>query len=123
MTQIQSRVWPSWRQFVALGLLGAAALGASTTVQARDNIHWSVGIGGPGVSVGVGNAPMYFAPQPVYVQPAPVYVAPRPVYVAPPRPYYYQPEVVYPAPVYYGSPGHYKRGKHRWRHRHGRDDD
>ncbi len=122
MKQIRSRIFPSLKQVMALVFLGAAALGASTAAQARDNVYWSVGVGGPGVSVGVGNAPPYYAPRPVYVQPAPVYMAPRPVYVAPPQPYYYQPGVVYPAPVYYGPPRHYKRGKHR-HHRHGRHDD
>ncbi|WP_423454582.1 hypothetical protein [Ottowia sp. VDI28] len=117
MNQIQSRVWRSFRRFLALGLLGAAALGASSVAQARSDVYWSVGVGGPGVSVGVSNARPYYAPQPVYVQPAPVYVAPRPVYVAPPV--YYQPGVVYrPAPVYYEPPRYYRHGRHR-HHRHG----
>ena len=110
--------WSSFKRFVSLGLLGAAALGASTAAQARDDIFWSVGVGGPGVSVGVSNARPYYAPAPVYVQPAPVYVAPRPVYVAP-RPVYAAPAVVYaPAPVYYGPPGHRKHHKHKWERRH-----
>lgn len=109
----------SFKRFLSLGLLGAAALGASAAAQARDDIYWSVGVGTPGVSVGVSNARPYYAPAPVYVQPAPVYVAPRPVYVAP-RPIYQAPPVVYgPAPVYYGPPGHRKHHKHKWEHRRG----
>lgn len=113
----------SFRRFLSLGLLGVAALGATSAAQARNDVFWSVGVGGPGVSVGVSNAPPYYAPAPVYVQPAPVYVAPRPVYVAP-RPVYRAPPVVYgPAPVYYyGPPGHRKHHKHhkeKWEHRRG----
>lgn len=120
MNQIQSGVWPAFRRFLALGFLGAMALGASSVAQARDNVHWSIGVGAPGISVGVGNAPHYYAPQPVYVQPAPVYVAPRPVYVAPP-PVYYQPGVVYgPAPVYYEPPRYRRHGRHHRHHHYGR---
>ena len=99
---------------VALGTLGAAGV-----AQARNDVYWSVGVGSPGVALGVGNVPpvyvapqpVYVAPQPVYVAPQPVYVRPRPVYVAPPA--YYAPRVVYrPAPVYYGPPGHFKH-RHR----------
>ena len=112
-----------WRQ--ALGALalatGAWALsGAATTAQARDDIHWSIGVNSPGVSVGVSNAPtiVYGYPQygyPVY-QPRPVVVSPRPV-------------VVYPAPVVvnrypvYRVEGPYWRGDRRgpkWHHRHHR---
>lgn len=111
--------WTSFRRFLSLGVLGAAALGASTAAQARNDVFWSVGVGGPGVSVGVSNAPPYYAPAPVYVQPAPVYMAPRPVYVAP-RPVYHAPPVVYgPAPVYYGPPGHRKHPRHKWESRRG----
>ena len=106
---------------VALGTLGAAGV-----AQARNDVYWSVGVGSPGVAVGVGNVPPVYvvAPQPVYVAPQPVYVAPQPVYVAPrhvygpPPAYYAPPRVVYrPAPYYYGPPGYYKRHKH---HRHDR---
>ena len=118
MNQISTRVWPAFQRFLALGVLGAAALGAATVAEARDNVYWSVGVGGPGVAVGVSNAPppRYYAPQPVYVQPAPVYVAPPPHY------YYQRPQVVYPAPVYYGPPRYHRHGKHRGHghHRHGR---
>lgn len=99
-------------------LVGAAALGLlgmAGTAQARNDVYWSVGVGAPGVAIGVGNAPpMVYTP--------PIYVRPRPVYVAPPPAYYYQ-----PAPVYYGPPvvvrpgrGYYRGQRHwrRWHHRH-----
>lgn len=94
--------------------LAVAALGFAGAAQARDNVSFSVGIGVPGVQVGVTNAyPVYS--QPVYVQPAPVYIQPQPVYVQP-RPYYYgPPQVVYVQPGY--RPG-WRRG-----HGHYRDDD
>ena len=71
------------QRIVVTGLLAAGALGIAATAQARD-VYWSVGVGSPGISVGVGNVPpAYYGPPPVYVQPAPVYVRPAPVYVAP----------------------------------------
>jgi hypothetical protein len=89
------------------GLMAAtlvvAAFGFAGAAQARDNVSFSVGIGVPGVQVGVTNAyPVY--QQPVYVQPAPVYVQPRPVYYGPP------PVYVAPQPVYYAPP---PRHRHR----------
>ena len=111
------------QRMLATGLLAAGALGAVGVAQARD-VYWSVGVGSPGVAVGVGNVPpAYYGPAPVYVQPAPVYVAPPPVYVRPrpvyvEQPYYAPPRVVYrPAPVYYGPPGHWHK-KPRKHHRH-----
>ncbi|MEO6016744.1 MAG: hypothetical protein ABIP46_05770 [Polaromonas sp.] len=92
--------------------LALAAMGFAGAAQARDNVSFSVGIGVPGVAVGVTNAyPVY--QQPVYVQPAPVYYQPAPVYYRP-APVYYQPAPVYvaPQPVYYGRP-------HGWHGRHG----
>lgn len=89
-------------------LAGAAMLGFAGAAQAGGNVYWSIGVGSPGVSVGVTNA------RPVYVQPAPVYYQPQPVYVQP-APVYYQPQPVYvqPAPVYYGRPyGHKKHHGH-----------
>lgn len=91
---------------VAAGALVLASIGFAGAAQARDNISFSVGVGVPGVQVGVSNAyPVYTQPQPVYVQPRPVYVQPRPVYVQP-QPVYVQPAPVYvqPRPVYYGAP-------------------
>jgi hypothetical protein len=56
----------------AAATLALAAMGFAGAAQARDNVSFSVGIGVPGVQVGVTNAyPVY--QQPVYVQPAPVY--------------------------------------------------
>ena len=64
------------QRIVVTGLLAAGALGIAATAQARD-VYWSVGVGSPGISVGVGNVPpAYYGPPPVYVQPAPRYVAP-----------------------------------------------
>jgi len=95
----------------AAATLALAAMGFAGAAQARDNVSFSVGIGVPGVQVGVTNAyPVY--QQPVYVQPAPVYYQPAPVYYQP-RPVYVQPAPVYyaPQPVYYGRPhGHRHHG-------------
>ena len=84
----------------AAATLAIAAMGFAGAAQARDNVYWSVGVGGPGVGVNVGNGFPVYAPQPVYVQPAPVYVQPRPVFVQP-APVYYAPQ-----PVYYERPRH-----------------
>ena len=99
---------------VSLGTLGVAG-----TAQARSDVYWSVGVGSPGVAIGVGNVPPVVVAPPVYVQPAPVYVQPRPVYLAP-GPYYATPPVVYrPAPYRAGPRGHWgrhhKRPNHHWR--------
>lgn len=97
----------------ALASLAVAGLLAAGAAQARSDVSFSLGIGVPGVSVGVTNAPpVYYAP-PVYVQPRPVYVQPAPVYYAP------APVYVRPAPVYYGPPAYYGPPGH-WRHGHGR---
>jgi PXPV repeat (3 copies) len=106
----------------ATAALAIAAMGFASSAEARGDVSFSVGVGLPGVAVGVSNAyPVYGGyPQPVYVQPAPVYVQPRPVYVQPapvyyePPPVYYRPRPVYvqPAPVYYERP-------HGWHGRHG----
>jgi len=73
----------------AVAMLAVAAMGFAGAAQARDNVFWSVGVGGPGVAVNVGNGfPVYAAPQLVYVQPAPVYYQPQPVYLAPQAVYY-----------------------------------
>ena len=85
----------------AAGVALALLLGSSP-VQARGDVNWSVGVGVPGVVVGVGNGYRGYAPPPRYYSPPPGYYAPPPVYYAPP-PVYYQPRPVYvaPAPVYY----------------------
>lgn len=112
---------------VAATALALAAIGFAGTAQARDNISFSVGVGLPGIQLGVNNAyPVYTQSQPVYVQPQPVYIQSRPVYVQPaptyiqqrpvyvqPAPVYIQPRSVYvqpapiyvqPRPVYYNAP-------------------
>lgn len=103
----------------AAAALAVVAMGFAGAAQARDNVYWSVGVGSPGVSVNLGNAPQVYAqPAPVYYQPAPVYVEPAPVYYQP-RPVYVRPAPVYfaPQPMYYGNPG---RGRGHGRgHGHG----
>ena len=91
--------------------MALAAMGFAGAAQARDNVSFSVGIGVPGVQVGVSNAyPVYGYPQQVLVQAPPVYMQPSPVYMAPVPVYYGQPVYVAPQPVYYGRPhGHHKR--------------
>ena len=98
-----------WRVAVCAG--GLLALAAAGSAQARD-VHWSIGIQSPGVSVGVSSqAPVVVYPQPVYVYPQPVYQ------VRPPQRGYVQPVVVYPAaPVaVWGHPGHGHRHGHKHR--------
>lgn len=114
------------QRILMTGLLAAGTLGLAGVAQARSDVYWSVGVGSPGVAIGVGNLPpppVYVAPQPVYVAPPPVYMRPRPVYVAPPPVYYAPPHVVYrPAPRHYWGDGHHHHHhKHRRHHRHGRD--
>ncbi len=110
----------TWARGLAVLALAAGAWALSGTAQARDNIHWSIGINSPGVSVGVSNAPavVYGYPSygyPVYYEPRPVVVYPRPVVVHP------RPVVVhsYGYPVY-RHPGHshWKGHGHR-KHGHG----
>jgi hypothetical protein len=93
--------------FIAAGTLALVGMLASGPSQARDNVHWSIGINVPldpyGATIGttIGNT------RPVIVQPAPVYYAPPPVYYAPPPVYYAPAPVVYgPAPIYYRPYAH-----------------
>jgi hypothetical protein len=108
---------PARRSMMMVGAtaaLAVAALGFAGAADARSDVSFSIGVGVPGVAVGVSNAypvyggypqPVYVQPPPVYVQPRPVYVQPRPVYVQPAPVYYSRPPVyVQPAPVYYGRP-------------------
>ena len=106
----------SW--FAAAGV-GLALLVGAGAAQARSDVHWSVGVGVPGVVIGAGNvAPVYYTP------PAPVYYAPPPVVYAPPvyrapRPVYYAPPVMVAPPVgYYRGHG---RGHGHGHHKHRRD--
>jgi hypothetical protein len=111
-----ARPRPAWVRGLAVASLAAGAWALSAGAAQASDVYWSVGVNGPGVSVGVGNAPpvIYHHPRPVYVQPAPIYYQPRPVYVERPYRYgYVQPVVVVPRPVY--GPGW--RGS-RWDDRH-----
>jgi len=100
---------------MAAASVALAGLGASGAAQARGDVNWSIGVGVPGVVVGVGNGYPGYAPQAYYAPPAPVYYAPPPpVYYAPARPVYYAPPVVVrpPAYGYYGGRHHYRHGHH-----------
>ena len=100
--------------FVGAATLAVLTLGFTCTVQARDHVSISVGIGVPGIQVRAANGfPIYTQPRPVYVQPAqiyyaapqPIYYGSQPVYVLQ-QPVYYSPQPVYvqPQPVYYDRP-------------------
>lgn len=125
------------RGLALMGLVvGAWSLsGIATQAQARDSVHWSIGVQSPGVSVGVSNAPpvVYgypshsypaygypvYDPRPVVVYPRPVVVHPRPVVVE------RYPVYVAPQPWGYREPrwhGHKHRGGHKHGHRHGHRD-
>jgi len=85
--------------------LGLAAFGLAGAAHARGDVYWSVGVNAaPGVAIGVGNAPVYYAPRPVYV-------APAPVYYVPPAPVYYAPTTYYYGPSY--RVRHHKHRHHR----------
>lgn len=122
------------RGLAALGLAaGAWAMSvAATPAHARGDVYWSVGVNGPGVSIGASNAPpVYYAPPAYYYAPRPVYYEPRPVVVAPPvvhlpRPpaVVVSPPVVYAPPVVVGGAGYWRERPGRWDddrrgHRHG----
>ena len=91
---------------VALAASAWALSTAATQAHARDNISWSIGIGSPGVAVGVSNYPVYVNRYPVYEERYPVYEERYPVYQER-RPIYQRPivverrpVVVYPQPIY-----------------------
>lgn len=91
------------RGFIAPALLVLGALGLAQVAHARSDVYWSVGIGAPGVAIGVGNAV-----PPILVHQAPVYVAP-PVYYAPP-PVRYRPARRYNTPArHYVPKPHYRK--------------
>jgi hypothetical protein len=111
MTQTRSL----YAMAVAAGV-ALAALGGVTAAHARGDVTWSVGIGAPGVALGVTNGyPAYVAPAPVYVAPSPVYYAPPPPVVYAPRPVYYAPPPVVVAPAYGYGYGYYRHHRHGWR--------
>lgn len=95
--------------------MAAGALGAAGAAEARD-VYWSLGVGLPGVAVGVGNAPAYppvyavlvYAAPPVYMAPQPVYGPPRSIGA---RRVMYRPVGYYGRPpVYHRPPAPYYRG-------------
>ena len=106
---------------LAAGLLAAGALGVAGVAQARD-VYWSLGVGVPGVAVGVGAPAPYYVPAPVYEPPPPVYYQPRPVYVPPPVVYGPPPGAYRPPPGYYGD-WRYRDDWRRYRRWHHRDRD
>lgn len=112
--------------------LAALALLALATPAQAHGVNWAVGVGVPGVSVGVSNGgALYVGAQPVYAAPVayaapPVAYAAPPVVYAPPPVVYSPPPVTYaPAPVYYGNnyyrpaPVVYGGGWGHFHHHHG----
>ena len=103
--------FPKMTKFLATGAVAVAGLMAGMSAQAHGGVSLSVGVGVPGMAMGIG-APVYMPPPPVYyAPPRPVYYAPRPVYFAPPvvyappppmPPVYFAPPPPPPRPVYYG---------------------
>lgn len=112
-------------------LAALAFLAMATPAQAH-GVNWAVGVGVPGVSVGVSNggalyvgaqpvyaAPVAYAAPPVVYAPPPVAYAPPPVTYAPPPVYYssnyYRPAPVYMPPVVYGGGWGHFHHHHGWR--------
>lgn len=104
----------------------AVLWGAAGAAQARD-VVWSVGVGSPGIHVGVSNAPPVVLARPIVVAPQAVYQHPHlyrypQLVVMAPQPYFY-------APSAWAPPGHRPgwRARHddrrdRWEHRYDRRD-
>ena len=90
---------------VAFAAVALAGLGASGAAQARGDVNWSIGVGVPGVVVGVGNGYQGYSGYQGYAPP---------VYYAPPPPVYYAPPVMVgpPAYGYYGG-RYYQQRPHR----------
>lgn len=86
------------KPFAALAGAAALLLGAGAAQAHGDNIYWSIGVGSPGVHVGVASAP------PVVAYPPVIYMPPRPV--------------VY-APVVYGPPPGWRHHHRGWERGHG----
>lgn len=78
---------------LAVVAVAISAFAAASSVHARSDVYFSIGVQVPGV----------------YVQPAPVYVQPRQFYA--PAPTYYAPAPIFyaPAPTYYQR---YDNGRH-----------
>lgn len=113
----------AWARALTLAALAAGAWALSTTQAHARDVHFSVGVHAPGISIGASNhPPVYYSPPPVYYAPPPVYYAPPPVYYAPPPVYRgVRPVVVTPPPIYYERPSNRRHWDER-RHRHDRDD-
>lgn len=98
------------RRLRAWALAGAgcvAAFGFGGQALAH-GVNWAVGVGMPGVSVGVSNGgAMYVGAQPVYAAPPVVYAPPPVAYAPPPVAYAPAPVAYAPPPVYYG-PSYYR---------------
>ncbi len=111
-------------------LIGVFGFAASARA---DNVQWSVGVGSPGVTIGMTNA----RPLPIFVQPQPYYGQVAPVYIQPGALYSQQvPIYVQPAPIYrsgwapqgrgygmgprHGRPNHRFQGRGPSRQGHGR---
>ena len=129
----RTSVWARSLAVVSL-VAGAWALSAGAA-HARGDVYWSVGVNGPGVTIGASNAPAvvyqppgyYYEPRPVVVQPAPVYYQRPPVIYGPPV-IYAPPAVIGPRPIVFGGrgPGYWDgdRGHGHWRgDRHGHRND
>ena len=120
----RTSVWARGLAAVSL-VAGAWALStAASQAHARD-VYWSVGVNGPGVSIGASNAPVVVHQPPVYYQPPAYYYSPPPVVVQPAPVYYHRPPaVVYGPPVVYAPPRPVVIGGYgHWRDRPGRWDD
>ena len=94
---------PRIAKWLAAASMAVAGLMAASGAQAHGGgVSWSIGVGVPGVAVGVG-APVYMPPRPVYYAPPPAayYAPPPPVYYAPPPVYRPAPVMVVPGPGYY----------------------
>lgn len=121
----------AWARALTLAALAAGAWALSSTQAQASDVHFSVGVHAPGVSLGVSShppvyysrPPVYYSPPPVYYSPPPVYYSPPPVYYAPPPVYHrgVRPVVVVPPPIYYERPNNRRHWDER-RDRHDRDD-
>ena len=101
-------------------LLAAGTLGVAGTAQA--GLSWSLGLGLPGLSIGMGNVPaMGYPYQPYAAYPAYGYGYAAPMPAAYYGPYYggYYGGGYYRAPAYYGRPGYYARPVYRGGYRGG----
>jgi hypothetical protein len=121
-TFIQNISFPS-RQIAKVMAAAAVLVGvAGFTASARaDNVQWSIGVGAPGVILGMTNArplPIFVQPQPYYGQVAPVYMQPGAIFTQQ-MPIYVQPVPIYrsgwaPQGRGYGmGPRHDRRSGHR----------